>query len=595
MHFSFQCNHHLLNSSPGLASRTFSNVPITGIANITEAREVESEAREVESEAREVESEARVLKEVPLVTKAASGSSPYPRLNDGPPESETEYSSEEITVTGRDAPRPFLHFSDFKWPQEILDVMKKNKYSNPTPIQCQAIPVALEGRDLIGIAQTGSGKTLGFILPMIVNLDTVNLGRINSPRAVVLAPTRELAQQIQSVGRQFRSLRSVCVYGGAHKSEQLNAIADQNPVLIVATPGRLNDLIDSGFLSMNDVRYLVLDEADRMLDMGFEPQIRSIIDQVRREHQTLMWSATWPEEVRELASEFLTDPIHITVGGIELHANPNIEQTVEVLTPAEKLEKLVQILESGNGRGILESGNGRGILESGNGRRVDKTLIFAQTKATVDFITKFLVRRGIHASGIHSGRTQAQRDTILSNFRRGRTEVLVATDVAARGLDVDNIEVVVNYDFPNGTEDYIHRIGRTARAGKSGKSFTFFTELDSVHAADLIKVLEEANQPVNPDLHRMVQISRMNKAVKRSFRGQAAKDAARMSNKYDAFTRSRPDFRRRTPNREDYFGWRTPKSRYSEPGRPINYDDDRISGGKHHGGRRAHRLDDDDY
>lgn len=558
--------------------RTFSNVPITGIVNITEAREVESESREAESESREVESESRVVKEVPLVTKPASESSPYPRLNDGPAESETEYSSEEVTVTGRNAPRPFLHFSDFKWPREILDVMERNKYSNPTPIQCQAIPVALEGRDLIGIAQTGSGKTLGFILPMIVNLDTGNLGHINSPRAVVLAPTRELAQQIQSVARQFRSLRSVCVYGGAHKGEQLKAIAEQNPVLIVATPGRLNDLIDSGFVSMNDVRYLVLDEADRMLDMGFEPQIRSVIDQVQREHQTLMWSATWPEEVRELASEFLSDPIHITVGGTELHANPNIEQTVEVLTPTEKLEKLIQILES-----------------SGKGRRVDKTLIFAQTKATVDFITKFLVRRGIHASGIHSGRSQTQRDTILSNFRRGRSEVLVATDVAARGLDVDNIEVVVNYDFPNGSEDYIHRIGRTARAGKSGKSFTFFTELDSVHAADLIKVLEEANQPVNPDLHRMVQISRMNKAVKRSFRGQAAKDAGRMSNKYDAFTRSRPDFRKRTPTREDYFGWRTPKSRYSEPGRPINYDDDRISGGKHHGGRRAHRLDDDDY
>lgn len=564
--FSIQCDRSIINLCPALLSRRFSSViPVTGVVDVNENLESRLNALDQHHEQLKHASE--------IQSTQATRSSNTPLGNDPPV---SEYSSEDITVTGRDAPKPFLHFSDFKWPKEILDVMERNKYSNPTPIQCQALPVALERRDLIGIAQTGSGKTLGFILPMIVNLDTPSLKHVESPRAVVLAPTRELAQQIQTVARQFRSLRSVCVYGGAYKGEQLRAISDQNPVLIVATPGRLNDLIDSGYLSMNDVRYLVLDEADRMLDMGFEPQIRSVIDNVPKDHQTLMWSATWPEEVRDLANDFLNDPIHVSVGGTELRANPNIKQVVQVVDQREKMNKLMDVIES-----------------LGTERGVKKTLIFAQTKACVDFITKALSRKGVYAAGIHSGRSQSQRDTILNNFRRGRCDVLVATDVAARGLDVDDIETVINYDFPNGTEDYIHRIGRTARAGKDGQSITFFTEENAAYANELVKVLGVANQQINPDLHRMVKFSRMNRTVKKSFRGQPPMQ--RMVNKYDSFNASRPNPRERIFTREDYFGTRTNSSRYEVGGRPVNYEDDRVSGGRNHGGRRQHRLDEDDY
>lgn len=550
----------------GVSSRNLSGiVPISGISDVHEA----------------IETQSKVLGKITKqdANRAAEEPpKPNPKLviRNDTPESITEYSSEEITVKGRDAPKPFLHFNDYQWPQEILEVMARNRYSNPTPIQCQTLPVALEGRDLIGIAQTGSGKTLGFILPMIVNLDAPSLGQIRAPLAVVMAPTRELAQQINSVARQFRSLRSVCVYGGAHKGDQLRAIADQNPVLIVATPGRLNDLIESGMLSMSDVKYLVLDEADRMLDMGFEPQIRRVVDKMRTKHQTLMWSATWPEEVRELAGEFLDDPIHITVGGTELRANPDIEQHIEVLDSSEKIGKLVDMLDV-----------------SSDSRRVKKTLIFAETKAAVDFIAKTLLRRGISVAAIHSDRSQQQREQILSNFRRNRIDVLVATNVAARGLDVDDIQTVINFDFPNsGSEDYIHRIGRTARAGKKGRAVTFFTENDCVHAQDLVNVLQDANQPVNPDLHRMIDLSRRTKGVKKSFRGQPS--MARMMNKYNSFSGSRPAQQNRRLTRGDYFGYRTPTTRYGQGGRAINYDDDRINGGRNHGGRRQHHLDDED-
>lgn len=311
---------------------------------------------------------------------------------------ERTYETDEITVKGRDCPRPFLQFSDYEWPEEIQKIIKLNNYKSPTPIQAQGFPVALEGRDMVGIAQTGSGKTLSFIMPAIVHIaNTPPTSGRQDPIALVLAPTRELAQQIQTVAAQFKSLRSVCLFGGSHKSQQIRDLEYVKPKLIVATPGRLNDLLDCEEISAHNISYLVLDEADRMLDMGFEPQIRRIIERTPKTRQTLMWSATWPRDVQDLAKDFMKEYIQINVGGTELHANHNITQHVHTMHNDDKRAKLVDILKT--------------EVAKGSGR---KTLIFAETKYNVDGLAMLLRRQGFNAQGIHGGKTQAARDTTLN-------------------------------------------------------------------------------------------------------------------------------------------------------------------------------------
>uniref|UniRef100_A0A0E0C3F3 RNA helicase n=1 Tax=Oryza meridionalis TaxID=40149 RepID=A0A0E0C3F3_9ORYZ len=365
------------------------------------------------------------------------------------------------------------------------NVIQRAGFSSPTPIQAQSWPIALQCQDVVAIAKTGSGKTLGYLLPGFMHIKRLQNNPRSGPTVLVLAPTRELATQILEEAVKFgRSSRisSTCLYGGAPKGPQLRDL-DRGVDVVVATPGRLNDILEMRRISLKQVSYLVLDEADRMLDMGFEPQIRKIVKEIPPRRQTLMYTATWPKEVRRIAEDLLVHPVQVTIGSVdELVANSAITQNVELITPSEKLRRLEQILRS---------------QDSGS-----KVLIFCTTKRMCDQLARTLTRQ-FGASAIHGDKSQSEREKVLSHFRSGRSPILVATDVAARGLDIKDIRVVINYDFPTGIEDYVHRIGRTGRAGATGVAYTFFCDQDSKYAADLIKILEGANQRVPRDLADM--------------------------------------------------------------------------------------------
>ncbi|KAK0089454.1 hypothetical protein PV326_004479 [Microctonus aethiopoides] len=395
-------------------------------------------------------------------------------------------SSKEITVKGTTIPAPNVFFEDGGFPDYVLTELRRQGFNEPTAIQAQGWPIALSGRDMVGIAQTGSGKTLAYILPAIVHINNQpRLNRGDGPIALVLAPTRELAQQIQQVAADFgvsSQVRNTCIFGGAPKGPQARDL-ERGVEICIATPGRLIDFLERGTTNLRRCTYLVLDEADRMLDMGFEPQIRKIIEQIRPDRQTLMWSATWPKEVRNLAEEFLIDYIQINVGSLQLAANHNILQIVDVCDEYEKENKLMKLLE-----------------EISN-EPENKTIIFVETKRKVDDITRSINRHGWHAIGIHGDKSQQERDHVLNQFRNSRSAILVATDVAARGLDVEDVKFVINLDYPSNSEDYVHRIGRTGRSQRTGTAYAFFTPGNAHKAIDLIQVLEEAKQVVNPKLY----------------------------------------------------------------------------------------------
>ncbi|XP_032833559.1 putative ATP-dependent RNA helicase DDX5 isoform X1 [Petromyzon marinus] len=391
----------------------------------------------------------------------------------------------EITVKGQSCPKPVFSFEEASFPSYVMDVIKQLNFKEPTPIQAQGWPLALSGQDMVGIAMTGSGKTLAYLLPAIVHINHQPfLERGDGPVVLVLAPTRELAQQVQQVAQDYGRLsriKSTCVYGGAPKGPQLRDL-ERGVEICIATPGRLIDFLESGKTNLRRCTYLVLDEADRMLDMGFEPQIRTIVDQIRPDRQTLMWSATWPREVRQLAEDFLKSYIQINVGSIELSANHNILQIVDVCMDSEKDSKLIRLMEE--------------IMAE----KENKTIIFVETKRRVDDLTRRMRRDGWPAMCIHGDKSQPERDWVLSEFRTGKAPILIATDVASRGLDVEDIKFVINYDYPNSSEDYVHRIGRTARSTNKGTAYTFFTPSNLRQANDLVNVLREANQAINPKL-----------------------------------------------------------------------------------------------
>ncbi|XP_072398681.1 uncharacterized protein [Diabrotica undecimpunctata] len=394
--------------------------------------------------------------------------------------------AKEITIEGK-VPNPIQHFEEASFPDYVMKEISKQGYEYPTPIQAQGWPIALSGLDLVGIAQTGSGKTLAYILPAIVHIN--NQPAISSgdgPIALVLAPTRELAQQIQQVASDFGNstyVRNTCIFGGAPKGPQARDL-ERGVEICIATPGRLIDFLEKGTTNLERCTYLVLDEADRMLDMGFEPQIRKILEQIRPDRQTLMWSATWPKEVKKLAADFLKDYVQINIGSLQLSANHNILQIVDVCQEYEKEFKLNQLLQ-----------------EIANNSDPDsKVLIFVETKKKAEAVSRTVRRSGLQAVCMHGDKSQQERDFVLNEFRNGKSTILVATDVAARGLDVEGIKYVVNYDYPNSSEDYIHRIGRTGRSDASGTSYAFFTPSNSRQARDLLSVLKEANQVINPKL-----------------------------------------------------------------------------------------------
>ncbi|XP_058180345.1 ATP-dependent RNA helicase-like protein DB10 [Rhododendron vialii] len=416
---------------------------------------------------------------------ASSGRGQGPSDNGNGPSAESYRRRHEISVSGDKVPAPFTSFEDTGFPPEILREVHKAGFSAPTPIQAQSWPIALKSRDIVAVAKTGSGKTLGYLLPGFMHLKRLRNNPQLGPTVLVLSPTRELATQIQEEAVKFGKssrISSTCLYGGAPKGPQLRDL-DRGTDIVVATPGRLNDILEMKRVSLRQVSYLVLDEADRMLDMGFEPQIRKIVKEVPSDRQTLMYTATWPKEVRKIAADLLVNPVQVNIGNIdELVANKAITQHVEIMSPMEKQRRLEQILRS---------------LEPGS-----KVLIFCTTKKMCDQLTRSLTRQ-FGAAAIHGDKSQGERDYVLNQFRSGRSPILVATDVAARGLDIKDIRMVINYDFPTGVEDYVHRIGRTGRAGATGVAFTFLSEQDAKHASDLIKVLEGANQRIPVELRDM--------------------------------------------------------------------------------------------
>ncbi|KAG5879441.1 hypothetical protein JTB14_027680 [Gonioctena quinquepunctata] len=399
----------------------------------------------------------------------------------------------DIIVRGNDIPNPNFCFEEGSFPEYIMQILLKQGFSEPTAIQSQGCPVVLSGRDLVGIAQTGSGKTLAYMIPAAVHINhQPRPQRGEGPIALILAPTRELAQQIQKVAHDFGSntmIRNTCIFGGSPKGPQARDL-ERGVEIVIATPGRLIDFLEKGTTNLAKCTYLVLDEADRMLDMGFEPQIRKIIQQIRPDRQVLMWSATWPKQVQALAEEFLVNYVQINVGGLSLSANHNIKQIVEVCDESEKEEKLNNLLK-----------------EVGSDRQ-NKIIVFVETKKKVDDITKVIKREGFAAICIHGDKSQPERDYVLGEFRTGKFSILVATDVAARGLDVEDVKYVINYDYPNSSEDYVHRIGRTGRCQQAGTAYAFFTPNNQRQAKDLIAVLEEAGQNVPPQLMELAQNAR---------------------------------------------------------------------------------------
>lgn len=391
-------------------------------------------------------------------------------------------------VDGVKVPNPVLSLDKLGFPDYVLKALKANNIVTPTPIQIQGWPIALSGKDMIGKAETGSGKTLAFLLPAFVHiLAQPSLKMGDGPIVLVLAPTRELVEQIRQECTKFSvdsKIRNTCVYGGVSKGGQIQSLR-QGVHILMGCPGRLIDLLQTNCTNLKRVTYLVLDEADKMLDMGFEIQIRKIVSQIRPDRQTLLWSATWPKEVQALARDICRqEPVHVNVGSLTLTACKNIKQEILLIEEQDKVGQLKSLLQR---------------IFKGD----DRIIVFVETKRTADFITKALRMEGKPALCIHGDKRQEERKWVLNEFKIGRSPILIATDVASRGLDIKNVKYVVNFDFPNQIEDYVHRIGRTGRAGSAGASFTFMTPPKYRMAKDLIRILRECEQPIPPQLEKL--------------------------------------------------------------------------------------------
>ncbi|KAM0675995.1 ATP-dependent RNA helicase dbp2 [Gurleya vavrai] len=394
----------------------------------------------------------------------------------------------KMILKGKNIMPPIKDFRDIDlFSDDLLRCLEKEGYTKPTPIQAQGWPMALSGRDMVGIAQTGSGKTLSFVLPALIHAnDQTPLRRNDGPIVLILAPTRELVLQINEVVNVYKKMfrmRSTCIYGGVSAYSQKQDLRDGCEI-VVATPGRLIDLYDQGCISLSRVSFLVLDEADRMLDMGFEPQLQKIIPKTNPERQTLMWSATWPKEVRALAMDFAKDYIQVNIGEEELTINSKIMQVVKVVENRNKRQELLDVLKDAKKK---------------------KVIIFCNTKRMCDDLEYYLHDKYYSCVAIHGDKSQAARDRVINDFKDGKKDILIATDVAARGLDVKGVYMVVNYDFPKQCEDYVHRIGRTARGDvKEGKSFSFFTYDDRNNAKKLVEILEDGKNEISEELKKLI-------------------------------------------------------------------------------------------
>lgn len=408
-----------------------------------------------------------------------------------------KYDDIPVEATGDDVPVAINTFADIK----LTEIIKMNialaRYDRPTPVQKYALPFILAKRDLMACAQTGSGKTAAFLVPILNQIYEQGPIQIknNNPRgrskqyplALVLAPTRELATQIYDESRKFSyraRVRPCVVYGGADVVSQMRDLS-RGCHLLVATPGRLADMIDRGKIGLDSCKYLVLDEADRMLDMGFEPQIRRIVEEDNMpptgQRQTLMFSATFPKEIQRLAQDFLDNYIFLAVG--------RVGSTSENIT-----QKIVWVAEDDKRSFLLDILNAAGLDRLSEATKESLTLVFVETKKGADALEEFLYRHGYPVTSIHGDRSQREREDALRVFRSGQCPILVATAVAARGLDIPHVKHVINFDLPSDIEEYVHRIGRTGRMGNLGLATSFFNDKNRNMVRDLVELLQEAKQ-----------------------------------------------------------------------------------------------------
>jgi ATP-dependent RNA helicase DDX46/PRP5 len=397
-----------------------------------------------------------------------------------------------IKVRGKDVPKPVLTWGQCGLLTPVLSVISKLKYKQPTPIQAQAIPAIMSGRDVIGVAKTGSGKTIAFLLPMFRHIkDQPPLKTLDGPIAIILAPTRELANQIHGECKPFvqaLGLRSAVCFGQQSLKDNIDALK-KGVEIVVATPGRLVDLasVNSGrLLSFRRVTFFVMDEADRLWDMGFEPQVMKLLNQVRPDRQCIMFSATFPKNMEALARKVLHSPVEITVGGRSVVA-PEVTQIIEVRSEKSKFHRLLEIL-------------GNTYL---NGEEV-RTLIFVERQETADDLLNVLLKKGYPCGSIHGGKDQVDRTSTIEDFKSGVIPIMIATSVAARGLDVKLLTLVINFNCPSHLEDYVHRVGRTGRAGEKGTAYTFITPEEDSKAWDLSKALLSSKLPVPPELQELI-------------------------------------------------------------------------------------------
>lgn len=411
---------------------------------------------------------------------------------------ETDLTEAQVRGDG-EVPKPFTTFNSCGFPKPIMATLFSLGFAAPTPIQAYCWPVAGGGRDVVGIAKTGSGKTLAFLLPPFTTFLGSRPGY--GPNMLVMTPTRELACQIQLEAERFGKrvdIYSVCVYGGAPRGPQLRELR-AGAHLVVGTPGRLNDYLEGGELTLENCKNLVLDEADRMLDMGFEPQIRTLIKAIPRDRQTMMFSATWPREVRNLVQDYLHRPVYIQIGSHEATANKDITQEVVICSgQREKSENLLEILTID---------------------RAERVIVFTNTKKLCESLASELWSSRIHCVTIHGDKEQRDRDQALHSFKTGRTPVMLATDVAARGLDIKGVKLVVNYDVAPCPDDHIHRIGRTGRAGVPGRAVTFLDHRESKEAREVMRSMEKAGQRVPENLRELADAGNPGRSFSRFGKG----------------------------------------------------------------------------
>lgn len=384
-------------------------------------------------------------------------------------------------------------FENFNLSEETLKSIAEKGYKNPTPIQERAIPVLLEGYDLVGQAQTGTGKTAAFGIPVVEKVDPTK----GTVQALILVPTRELAiqvaKEIKDLGK-YRKVKVLAAYGGKPIGGQIDLFKRLKPQVVVGTPGRVKDLIERGILDLSDVKIFVLDEADRMLDMGFIEDIEFIYNKTPREKQTLLFSATLPEEIKTVIGKFLKEN----------------HKTVSIEPEKPTVEKISQKIYRVGDRNLFET-----FLEKLEETPFRKGIIFTQTKKEADWLANKLKESGFRAEAIHGDYSQNRREWVLRNFRKGKINLLVATDVAARGLDIENLDVVFNYRLPQDAESYIHRIGRTGRAGREGKAISFASDREDDKLQRVRKIAKDTFEFVNLSEEPM----RGNNPKKKTFKG----------------------------------------------------------------------------